>query len=63
MAAMRDLIMRTRRAAAQPEMTDATVVLTSLGDMGVDTVYGVIYPPQIALVGFGKVSTRWVENA
>jgi len=64
MAAMRDLIMRTRAGRLRSsEMTDATVVLTSLGDMGVDTVYGVIYPPQIALVGFGKVSDQvWVEN-
>lgn len=64
MANMRDLIMRTRAGRLRSsEMTDATVVLTSLGDMGVDTVYGVIYPPQIALVGFGKVSDQvWVEN-
>ena len=64
MAAMRDLIMRTRAGRLRSsEMTDATVVLTSLGDMGVDTVYGVIYPPQVALVGFGKVSDQvWVEN-
>ena len=64
MAAMRDLIMRTRSGRLRSsEMTDATVVLTSLGDMGVDKVYGVIYPPQVALVGFGKISDDvWVEN-
>ena len=44
-------------------MTDATVTLTSLGDMGVEKVYGVIYPPQVALVGFGKISDGvWVDN-
>lgn len=64
MANLRDLIMRTRAGRLRSsEMTDATVVLTSLGDMGVDTVYGVIYPPQVALIGFGKVSDQvWVEN-
>jgi pyruvate dehydrogenase E2 component (dihydrolipoamide acetyltransferase) len=31
--------------------------------MGVEKVYGVIYPPQVALVGFGKITEQpWVEN-
>lgn len=64
MAAMRDLITRTRAGRLRSsEMTDATVTVTSLGDLGVKTVYGVIYPPQVALVGFGKVMERpWAEN-
>jgi pyruvate dehydrogenase E2 component (dihydrolipoyllysine-residue acetyltransferase) len=37
--------------------------VTNLGEQGVETVYGVIYPPQVALVGFGKVVERpWAEN-
>jgi pyruvate dehydrogenase E2 component (dihydrolipoamide acetyltransferase) len=44
-------------------MTDATITVTSLGERGVQAVYGVIYPPQVALVGFGKVVTRpWVVD-
>ncbi len=64
MAAMRDLITRTRAGRLRSsEMTEATITLTSLGDMGVEKVYGVIYPPQVALVGFGKVIEQpWVEN-
>lgn len=64
MEAMRDLIMRTRAGRLRgSELTDATVTLTSLGDMGVEKVYGVIYPPQVALVGFGKTMDQpWVEN-
>ncbi|NJN83454.1 MAG: 2-oxo acid dehydrogenase subunit E2, partial [Caldilineaceae bacterium] len=64
MAAMRDLIMRTRSGRLRSsEMTDSTITLTSLGDMGVGTVYGVIYPPQVALVGFGKIADQpWIEN-
>lgn len=64
MASMRDLIMRTRAGRLRgSELTDATIVLTSLGDMGVEKVYGVIYPPQVALVGFGKTSDEvWVEK-
>jgi pyruvate dehydrogenase E2 component (dihydrolipoamide acetyltransferase) len=32
--------------------------VTNLGDLGVESVYGVIYPPQVALVGVGKVVSR-----
>jgi pyruvate dehydrogenase E2 component (dihydrolipoamide acetyltransferase) len=64
MEAMRDLIMRTRAGRLRgSELTDATVTLTSLGDMGVEKVYGVIYPPQVALIGFGKTMEQpWAEN-
>lgn len=62
--AMRDLIMRTRAMKLRSsEMSDATLTLTNLGDMGVEKVFGVIYPPQVALVGFGKVREQpWAEN-
>jgi pyruvate dehydrogenase E2 component (dihydrolipoamide acetyltransferase) len=64
MEVMRDLITRTRAGRLRSsEMTDATVTLTNLGDLGVEKVFGVIYPPQVALVGFGKVTEQpWVEN-
>lgn len=61
---LRDLIMRTRAGRLRSsELTDATITVTSLGDMGVEKVFGVIYPPQVALVGFGKVTEEvWVEK-
>ena len=35
----------------------------SLGERGVDALYGVIYPPQVAIVGFGKVVARpWIVD-
>lgn len=41
----------------------ATITVTSLGEQGVETVFGVIYPPQVALVGFGKVVEQpWVTD-
>jgi pyruvate dehydrogenase E2 component (dihydrolipoamide acetyltransferase) len=44
-------------------MTDATITVTNLGDEGADLVAGVIYPPQVALVGFGRVKERpWIED-
>jgi pyruvate dehydrogenase E2 component (dihydrolipoamide acetyltransferase) len=64
MAALRDLILRARAGGLRSsEMTDATVTITSLGDLGVEAVCGVIYPPQVALIGFGKTMEQpWAEN-
>jgi pyruvate dehydrogenase E2 component (dihydrolipoamide acetyltransferase) len=57
--AMNDLIIRTRgNRLRSSELTDATITLTSLGDRGVEKVFGVIYPPQVALVGLGKITQQ-----
>lgn len=54
MTAMRNLITRVRTGRFRArELTDATITLTSLGERGVDQLYGVIYPPQVAIVGIG----------
>lgn len=64
MAALRDLITRTRGGRLKSaEMTAATITVTNLGDLGVESVFGVIYPPQVALVGIGKTMEQpWAEN-
>lgn len=64
MAALRDLITRTRSGLLRSsELTDSTITVTNLGDLGVEAVFGVIYPPQVALVGLGKITeTPWAEN-
>ncbi|MFG6159226.1 dihydrolipoamide acetyltransferase family protein [Halomonas sp. 1390] len=63
MAALRDLLTRARQDRLRSsELTDAGLTVTNLGDLGVDSVQGVIYPPQVALVGFGRVAERpWVR--
>jgi pyruvate dehydrogenase E2 component (dihydrolipoamide acetyltransferase) len=54
-----DLVARARAGSLRSsEMSDPTITVTNLGDQGVDTVFGVIYPPQVALVGFGKPAQR-----
>ncbi|MEV0592441.1 2-oxo acid dehydrogenase subunit E2 [Nonomuraea cavernae] len=40
------------------EMTEATITVTNLGDLGVELVHGIVHPPQVALVGFGKILDR-----
>jgi pyruvate dehydrogenase E2 component (dihydrolipoamide acetyltransferase) len=61
MGAMRDLVQRSRRGGLRgTEMEGATLTVTNLGDRGVDTVHGVIHPPQVALVGAGRIAERAV---
>jgi len=64
MAGLRDLVKRTRAGVLRSsEISEATITVTSLGEQGVETVFGVIYPPQVALVGFGKIVERpWAIN-
>jgi pyruvate dehydrogenase E2 component (dihydrolipoamide acetyltransferase) len=64
MREMRDLVARVRTGGLRSsELADSTITVTSLGEQGVEAVYGVIYPPQVALVGFGKVVERpWCAN-
>ena len=59
MQKMRDLVNRTRAGSLRSsEMSDPTITVTSLGERGVEAVYGVIYPPQVAMVGVGKIVER-----
>lgn len=62
MAALRDLVQRARAGGLRSsELTDPTVTVTNLGERGAESVLGVIYPPQVAIVGFGRVVERpWV---
>jgi pyruvate dehydrogenase E2 component (dihydrolipoamide acetyltransferase) len=61
--ALLDLVKRTRAGSLRSsELSEATVTITNLGDQGVASVYGVIYPPQVALLGFGRITMRpWVD--
>ncbi|MDX5362295.1 MAG: 2-oxo acid dehydrogenase subunit E2, partial [Alphaproteobacteria bacterium] len=59
MAHLRDLVARVRTGSLRSsELGGATATVSSLGDRGVATLYGVIYPPQVALIGFGRPSPR-----
>jgi pyruvate dehydrogenase E2 component (dihydrolipoamide acetyltransferase) len=59
MATVRDLTERARTGRIKSsELSDSTITVTSLGDRGVEEVFGVIYPPQLALVGFGRILER-----
>jgi pyruvate dehydrogenase E2 component (dihydrolipoamide acetyltransferase) len=61
---LRDVVDRTRSGGLRgSEMTDATITVTSLGDQGVESLFGIIVPPQVAIVGFGAIMERpWVVD-
>jgi pyruvate dehydrogenase E2 component (dihydrolipoyllysine-residue acetyltransferase) len=65
MAHTRDLVQRMRAGRIRSsEMADPTITVSSLGERGVEALYGIIYPPQVAIVGFGKVVVRpWVVDS
>jgi pyruvate dehydrogenase E2 component (dihydrolipoamide acetyltransferase) len=64
MHAFRDLVARARSYSLRAsELSDPTITVTSLGERGVERVFGVIFPPQVAIVGFGAIVERpWVAD-
>jgi pyruvate dehydrogenase E2 component (dihydrolipoamide acetyltransferase) len=64
MRELADLVKRARAGSLRSsEMSDPTITLTNLGEQSVQSVFGVIYPPQVALVGLGGIAVRpWVEG-
>lgn len=62
MAALLDLVDRARRGTLRSsELADPTITVTNLGDLGVESAFAVIYPPQVAIVAFGRMGPRpWV---
>jgi pyruvate dehydrogenase E2 component (dihydrolipoamide acetyltransferase) len=59
MSRLQDLVQRARRGGLRAsELGSATATVTALGERGVDTVYGVIHPPQVAMIGFGSLRRR-----
>ena len=63
MQRLRDLVARARAGRLRrAEMAEPTLTVTDLGDQGVEEVIGVIYPPQVALVGVGRVERPWAVD-
>jgi pyruvate dehydrogenase E2 component (dihydrolipoamide acetyltransferase) len=59
MGEFRDLVNRARGGGLRSsELSEPTITVTNLGEQGVEAAFGVIFPPQTAIVGFGKVVER-----
>ena len=64
MTALRDVVQRARAGGLRSsELSDPTATVTSLGDRGAEAVLPIIYPPQVAMIGFGRIVARpWVVD-
>jgi pyruvate dehydrogenase E2 component (dihydrolipoamide acetyltransferase) len=64
MASLNDLIPRARAGRLRSsELGEGTITVTHLGESAVERVWGVIYPPQVAIVGFGRIMDQpWAAN-
>jgi pyruvate dehydrogenase E2 component (dihydrolipoamide acetyltransferase) len=57
-----DLLVRTKRGELKnQELSEGTLTVTNVGDLGIDEVFGIIYPPQVALVGIGRIHKSVVQ--
>jgi len=63
MRAFQDVVQRARGGGLRStELASATITVSSLGDGGVQTVFPIIHPPQVAIVGFGGIGVRpWCD--
>ena len=64
MTLLTDLIPRAKALKLKSsELSESTITLTSIGEGNVDKIFGIIYPPQVAIVGFGSITEDvWAEN-
>ena len=64
MERLNDIIPRAKALKLRSsELSDSTVTITSIGEGGADSVFGIIYPPQVAIIGFGSISEQpFAEN-
>ena len=64
MHGFRDLVSRARGGMLRSsELSDQTITVTSLGERGAETVQPIIFPPQVAMVGFGRLVERpWISE-
>lgn len=62
MSGMRDLVTRARSGRLRgSEMTMGTITISALGETGAESMTGVIFPPQVALLCIGAPQRRpWV---
>jgi pyruvate dehydrogenase E2 component (dihydrolipoamide acetyltransferase) len=61
--ALKDITERTRKGGLKNrEMTEGTITVTNVGDLGAHGVVGVIFPPQVAIVGLGRIRKEAVVD-
>jgi pyruvate dehydrogenase E2 component (dihydrolipoamide acetyltransferase) len=55
-SSFQDILIRTRKSELKNrELTEGTFTVTNVGDLGSHEVFGIIFPPQVALIGLGRI--------
>lgn len=64
MEMLNDIIPRARALKLRSsKLSESTITVTSIGEGGADAIFGIIYPPQVAIIGFGTISEQaFAEN-
>lgn len=62
MSVMREMVTGARKGKLRSGwMSPPSITITNVGENGADRVSGIIFPPQVAIVGFGRIGHRpWV---
>ncbi len=56
MQRLTELVIKARAGSLRhSELNGATCTVTSIGERGCEAIFGVIYPPQVAIIGLGKI--------
>ncbi len=65
MTALHDVVLRARQGRlTASEASPPSITVTNLGELGVETVLPIIYPPQLAMVGLGRIVRRpWAVSS
>jgi pyruvate dehydrogenase E2 component (dihydrolipoamide acetyltransferase) len=59
MDALNEIIPRARAMRLQSsEWNDSTITITNISDGGADSIFGIIHPPQVAIIGFGSIQEQ-----
>ncbi len=62
-SSFQDILLRTRKSELKNrELTEGTITVTNVGDLGSHEVFGIIFPPQVALIGLGRIHKEAVVD-
>lgn len=62
-SSFQDLLKRARKGELKSrELTEGTITATNVGDLGSHEVFGIIFPPQVSLVGLGRIHKTAIED-
>jgi pyruvate dehydrogenase E2 component (dihydrolipoamide acetyltransferase) len=60
---LQDILSRTQKGELKNrELTEGTITVTNVGDLGSHEVFGIIFPPQVALIGLGRIHKSVIED-